>query len=251
MRLIAIPIFLRCLESMVVSLDPRYQSDIHSRGQRFTNYAIGEMLIAELALSIEKYKDVFKTMEAPAEAARRLVKAARKKAARTGKTVGEVLEEHQEVVEDRYEYGRRNRKRFIDQGKYAADRIQSNDDVYREMQRQDVRRAEHTFTPITAAAARQVDAIEASRHIIPVPEGGFPGGQMSLPPPTSSVIRPPAKLDAMGGQTPNADRLLLTEGSARRNDPIVLYSSPHRRNAPLRLRHNPSGGGGFHNPHIL
>ena len=56
-----------------------------------------------------------------------------------------------------------------------------------------------------------------------------------------SVAKRPALLDSMGGDTPNADRLRLMEKPA----------PPKKGKSAMRLMHNPSGGGGFHNPHTL
>ena len=183
----------------------------------------------------------------------------------------EVLEEHQEALEDRGE----GRSRFIQQpGGYGGEDVRDPEyDVRAAAAEQDTRRAAAAGPSGTvAAAAKVVDAVEADREELYYlrykdattyrPERQYQDkydkqGRLIMSAQDQadaaaerarnrtaagpSVARLPAPLDSMGGDTPNADRLRLKEKPA----------PPRSGGSMMKLKHNPAGGGGFHNPHAL
>ena len=212
---------------MVVSLDPRYSSFKRQSGRRHTDYDVGALAVAALARSIERHKaklDVHRTVSAVEE----LIRAAKHRAKKTGQTVDQVLEEHQEALE---EGG--GEHRFLASTSNYGGPSDSGGALREVMTAQDQRRRGHQFSALTTAAARAVDAAEEARMVVPYVERR----ELHVPQASTSVARLPAAVDRMGGDTPNADRLRIMGPPAVRE-----------RTRPLKLKHNPASGGGFHNP---
>jgi hypothetical protein len=161
-----------------------------------------------------------------------LLRAAKHRARATGQTVAQVLQEHQEALEEQ-----EVSSKFVAQTGGYSGAHESGKDVRDAMLSQDERRASHTFSQLTLAAARAVDSAESSRMVVPyVAREELRGAEQN-----TSVLRLPAAADRIGGETPNADRLRL----------MAPPQAPKQPSRPLKLRHNPSGGGGMHNPVAL
>ena len=101
---------------------------------------------------------------------------------------------------------------------------------------QDERRATHEPSAMLQATARVVD--RRTGHLVPYVE------REELRPPrhvstSTSVARRPAPRHTQGGTNPNADQLRL-----------MAPPAPPRQTT-IALMHNPEGGGGMHNPHVL
>ena len=232
---------------MVRSLDPAHFDTRKEGTRRLNNMQIGELMLAKLAESIERHRPRGKNR--PMEAVEALINAARHKARATGKTVKQVLQEHQNALEQNAGAGD---GRFISTvGKY--NKLETANELHALMDEQDDRRKHVRVSKLTKAAAKAVEANEARYHLVPVPTAtyGSKYGEQSatdraeaLKIPahvstTTSVMKAPARRDTMGGMVPNADRLRLTE------KPVV------NRKSVLRLMDKPGGGGGMHNPHRL
>ena len=195
-----------------------------------SDFDIGQLALAALARSVERYKGQFGVHRTVA-AVEELLRAAKDRARRSGKTVSQVLREHQDALEQHDMSG----KFLVHTGNYGGAHEQGAE-VRGAMLLQDERRAAHTFSALTTAAARAVDTAEASRTLVPYVERD----ELNVPQQNTSVMRLQAAADRIGGETPNADRLRL----------MAPPPAP-KRSRPLKLKHNPSGGGDMHNPYAL
>jgi hypothetical protein len=216
---------------MVRSLDPQYFDDRTEPGRRLNNMEIGMLMLAKLAESIEKYRPKRNNHTNVAEAVESLLKAAKARSRATGQSVSEVLREHRDALEE----GGGTSKYVIS----ASDSRQhgsSSSAMHAAMALQDERRATAEPSAISQAAASAVDAREG--RLVPY-------AREELRPPShvgtsTSVARRPAARHSAGGSNPNADHLRL-----------MAPPAPPRAQRPLKLKHNPEGGGGMHNPHTL
>ncbi len=275
---------------MPISLDPGYAHDPDFKhrpisGRRgMSDVDIGTRMKAALDASVESYAKQYNDKRLRGHTAHsknvskaviRLLDAAEKKAQREGRTMDEVLEEHQEVLEERGD----GRSRFLQQpgGYTGADARDPQFDVRAKAAEQDRRRtAQAGPSGIVASAAKRVDDLEATQdelnymrsadrraivdgrrqpaqfqdiydkhgNLIMSAAEQFQAAAERANARQSggpSVARRPALLDSMGGDTPNADRLRLMERPA----------PPRTKGKAMKLMHNPSGGGGYHNPHVL
>ena len=184
---------------MVVSLDPNYASFKTTPGRRHSDFDIGQMAVAALARSVERYKGQF-AVHRTVSAVEELLRAAKIRARREGKTVSHVLREHQDALE----HQDASSKFIVQTGDYGGAN-ESGHNVSGAMVLQDERRAEHTFSSVTAAAARAVDSAESARMLVPYVERE----ELYVPEPSTSVMRLPALAHRLGGDTPNADHLRL------------------------------------------
>ena len=236
---------------MVRSFDPHYRDFRTERGRIRTNYAIGEMMLVSLAESIEYYKP--KPMSArdrPSEAAMNLIRAARKRARQEGKSAGQVLNEHRNALES---YGDSS-GRFVEDAKDeafdTANQAQSAE-FNAEMDRQDRDRASRQPGTMLEVAGSRIDARGGLAPVFHDPTHEMAAERTAiLGQRGTQVNRRPAARDTMGGVNPNADRLRLTSmprerGGIYNEEGVMIDFVPP---PPLQLMHNPSGGGGFHNP---
>ena len=231
---------------MVRSFDPHYRDFRTERGRIRTNYAIGEMMLVSLAESIEYYKP--KPMSArdrPSRAAYDLIRAARKRARQEGKSAGQVLNEHRNALEsygdpvDLESYG--STGRFVEDAKDeafdTANQAQSAE-FNAEMDRQDRDRASRQPGTMLAVAGSRIDARGGLAPVFHDPTHEMAAERSAILAQRGTQLnRRPAARDTMGGVVPNADRLRA-----------LMPPQEFKSDTPLQLMHNPSGGGGFHNP---
>ena len=205
---------------MVRSLNPNHNDFRTEPGRAYDNATIGERMLAALAGSIAEHNDSNNTARTrPAQAALELLAAARRRARRDGTTVTAVLREHMDALNEDSE----GRGRFLCRVRDdSVRRVEGNERVQAEMERQDDRRAGHLFTELTVRAATLVDAIEASRTLVPHQTAlvGADGVATQRPElasgaaASSGVLAMPAPRHPMGGQTPNALALHMPEQPA-------------------------------------
>lgn len=241
--------YLLTLSIMVKSLNPRYRDHSVEHGRRESNYDIGEAMLATLAASIASYKSVYlSARHRPAQAAEDLLKAARHRARKEGKSVRQVLKEHIDALDahddasSKFILTTRDAKATGDQGQSSA--------FDSEMDRQDIDRANRPAGRLLGLVGKTIDARqglvvadwkptsmaqavtnEMADERLAIMRAGGSG---------TLTDRRPAPRHAQGGVVPNADRLRM-----------LAAPREHKSERPLRLMHNPTGGGGYHNPHQL
>ena len=224
------------IESMVRSLDPRYNDFRVEPGRRISNHDLGTLMTSVIAESVEQYRGQF-GVHATVKAVEELLRAAKARARKTGQTTSQVLREHREALEERVSgsgfEGKANK--FLTGGAQDHRGSGSSTAVQQVMDEQDKRRASITFSKHTTDIARDIEELEASRQVVLYNPNNTPPN-----PHTSGVLRPPAPRHHMGGDMPNADHLRIMH---KPQGAKVFDSSK-----PLKLKHNPTGGGGFHNP---
>ena len=236
---------------MVRSFDPHYRDFRTERGRIRTNYAIGEMMLVSLAESIERYRPQdISARRRPAQAVRDLLKAARVRAKKEGKTVNQVLKEHRNALESYDESSGRFVEDAKDEAFDTANQGQSAE-FNAEMDRQDRDRASRQPGTMLAVAGSRIDARGGLAPVFHDPTHEMAAERTAiLGQRGTQVNRRPAARDTMGGVNPNADRLRLTSmprerGGIYNEEGVMIDFVPP---PPLQLMHNPSGGGGFHNP---
>jgi hypothetical protein len=229
---------------MVRSLAYDDLDDRKEPGRRLTNMELGMVMLAQLAESIEQHRPRRNNQTNVAEKVEALIRVARQKARATGRSLGQVLREHRDALED----GGRN-SRFLLNTSGSGDRPSASAGVHAAMALQDQRRAEEQPSAMMQMYGEEVE--RQTGHLVPVPvetSGPKYGYQTAeeradaLRPPShvathTGVTRPPAQRHTQGGQNPNADHLRLMEPPR---------ATPGRKT--LTLMHNPSSGGGMHNP---
>lgn len=218
------------------SLNPKYADDRKTPAGRLTNSELGMVMLAQLAESIERYRPRRNNQANVAEAVQELLRVAKHRARATGQSLGQVLRDHRDALE---EGGQKSN--LVLQTSRSREKDKPREAMHAAMALQDERRAEHQPSAMMKATARVVESAEEKEDVEHVYEK-FP----DLRPPShvatnTSVARRPAPRHKEGGSNPNADFLRL-----------MAPPAPPRKNAPaLRLKHNPAGGGGMHNPHRL
>lgn len=230
---------------MPISLDPGYANEpgFEHRpiaGRRgMSDVDIGRKMAVALALSIEEYRDTYNKhrglSRAAADVSRSvedLIKVAQKEARRRGVPLKQVLREHQRQLESGGGAG----GRFVQQTTGYGGKDTRDDEQREIMEAQDERRSKAKLSVGTKRAALAVDRDERQRQVM------LFDPTVGAPPPSAgpSVMRRPPALHHLGGDTPYADQLRLTAPPAETKEGSVL-----------KLKHNPAGGGGFHNPHTL
>ena len=216
---------------MVRSLNPRHNDNRTMPGRSATNAETGRAMARALRRSQERLGRAgnLSARTQPARAAQRLVTAAERTAAHTGRDVDDLLTRrttHRPRLQE---------SSFISHGPSElafersthAERVPS---TARAMAAQDARRRSMTFSGITTAAARAVTgrSNEDERRIVAVPRHVGT---------SSGVLARPAQ--AHGTLTPWADH-------ARDHDRGALQWRGGQR--VMALKYNPSNQGGMHNP---
>tara|TARA_Y100000004_G_scaffold185971_1_gene236863 strand:+ start:523 stop:1209 length:687 start_codon:yes stop_codon:yes gene_type:complete len=192
---------------------------------------IGMLMLAQLAESIERYRPRRNNQTDVSEQVEELLRVARARARKTGQSLGQVLRDHRDALEEGGE-----KSKFVLTTTNSRSEHASNAKVHAAMELQDQRRAQHQPSAFLAATARVVD--RRTEHLVPYVE------REELRPPahvatSTSVARLPAPRHHAGGQNPNAEQLRLMA------PPDALVNQSKR---PMALKHNPEGGGGMHNP---
>ena len=227
---------------MVRSLDP-YDGDYRAEpGRRLTNADIGYLMRLRLAESIARYDPGRRGDETRESlAVRRLLDETRKQVDTENMSERQIRRSVVKLLRNRADAIER-KGRFIAKTSHARGSGGVDDAVERVMHMQDQRRAEHTFSGLTTAAARAVDAHESHQSNDLVV---WQNAREDLQPPlhvstSTSVARRPAPRHEMGGANPNADALRI----------MGPYGVLPRPNRILRLTHAPGGQlrGGFHDP---
>ena len=230
---------------MPISLDPGYANEpgFEHRpisGRRgMSDVDIGRKMAVALALSIEEYSTTYNKhrglSRAAADVSRSvedLIKVAQKEARRRRVPLKQVLREHQRQLES----GGGASGRFVQQTTGYGGKDTRDDEQRSVMEAQDKRRGKAKLSVETKRAALAVDREDRQRQVVLFDPA------MGAPPPSAgpSVMRRPAALHDLGGDTPYADQLRLMAPPAETKQGSVL-----------KLKHNPAGGGGYHNPHLL
>ena len=188
---------------MVVSLNP-WDSDHRRCRGRYTNAEIGERMVAAHCYSLLKLKRLHRRGDRVQRAVRDLLKAAKRRACATHKTLKEVLREHRDALDARTEATSKFLLLSKDDARVGApDRA-----VVYAMQRQDERRATLQLNGVTYAAALRVEA-EVNARLKPPQTPSV----LALPPPhdgTSSICPAADRLRALAPPTvPHPDDVLL------------------------------------------
>ena len=233
---------------MVRSLDPELSGEVSELtgnlvtdrtepGRRLSNKQIGQAMLDAKRRSVQEMLERHgpNKINVPLEAVQRLQRAAVRRAKQTGQTVSQVLEEHQEAIEEQAPRGN-SRYLVAAETHRGPQSSQSATALQVAMAAQDERRADQRFTRITTAAAQAVDvetgtlALYPHRPELVVPRHVGTDG--------TSMVRLPARRNESASMTPASDILRLTSGPPRavRSDRVMA------------LLDNPTGGGGLHNP---
>tara|TARA_B100000073_G_scaffold346442_1_gene357864 strand:- start:1382 stop:1993 length:612 start_codon:yes stop_codon:yes gene_type:complete len=188
-------------------------------------------MLARLAESIEYYRPQRRGNREVA-AVEELLRVAKQKARATGKSLGQVLRDHREALQEG-----RTRSKFILSTSNSHSIPKSNENVRQAMEEQDARRAEQRLNPGLRYVAEQVEREEASRMIVPHPTRQVGPNNVIIERPelaipdhvstSASVTRRPARSYGRSQEAHHSDHLRL----------MAPPSSDHH-GPPLRLTHN-------------
>ena len=205
---------------MVFTLDPWGGDARVMKGRSIPNSEIGERMVTSLCLSMVRYDTEAKQGDTVLRSVTSLLKAAKKRARRTGLTVKDVLIEHRDALDERH----REHSKFV--GRTSDSRRGTDVDprMLANLHAQDKRRAEAELSPLTLAAARAVEARESATMVVPY--NGFDRFKQNddgewyataedaelLTVPTgvpAGVLAKPPGMHELGGVCPYADQLRL------------------------------------------
>jgi len=238
---------------MVRSIRPQDFDDRKEPGRRLTNMEIGMLMLTKLAESIERYKPKgARNQTEIAERVEELLRVAKHRARATGQTIGQVLRDHRDALEDQ---GGKNK--FVLTTSDSKKAETENAKMHVAMALQDERRATQQVHPMIKATGRIVDAevarLDRNKEIAFDP-------YLALPPPPGldrDELQPPSHVGTNTSVTRRAapaHKLTLQEGTSNPNaDHLRLMAPPtsKKKQKGLYLLDNPEGGGGMHNPHQL
>ena len=195
------------------SFDPRHldqrPATTNSAPRRLSNHQISQLMLANIAYSIAKYypEGLPRGHHLRVnEQVQKLMNAAKRKARRTGRELDDVLEEHQDAMEENHdEVDHRFLRDATTQGRsYGVSR-----GVQQAMVAQDERRENAGYGPVTGAAAHAIESARAARDTRMVPYV-----RPELQPPAhvstaTGLTRRPAPRHEARGSVPNTRALAL------------------------------------------
>ena len=249
---------------MPISLDPKLNNPSYSTqyglssipdqvepDRKMTNMTIGMVMLANLARSIARHAPTKRFTDNVADQVKTTMDKARKRAKETGKSLDTILRMNEEALRA----NKLDSKFVLDKSSNSNQRSNATTQwdraKERELDAQDERRKAYKPSyemELHASVLEQQERLEEAEMDAALGIEPMNPRPELLPPSHVStdtrMVRRPAPRENFGReyntQTPNADRLRYNEAPGRRETKEVF-----------RLKHNPSGGGGMHNPHEL